>query len=196
MASNSTAAIRKRGGCFDSDNNSIDFAIGNPVPRNSAAGVRSCVPVPAAMHDVQGNGFVSPFAGQDVLTSGIVTGIKSNGFFLQSPDGAADSDPATSEGIFVFTAVAPAVTVGGQVGARGTVSEFFGLTQIESLAARRHHRDRNGAGASRSGSVDDQPFSIRRDRPIGSNAFEGMRMTLLRSRRWRRPTASAKSELC
>ena len=34
-ASNTTAALRKRGGCFDSDNNNIDFAIGNPAPRNS-----------------------------------------------------------------------------------------------------------------------------------------------------------------
>ena len=29
---------------------------------------------------------VSPFAGQDVITTGIVTGVKSNGFFLQTPD--------------------------------------------------------------------------------------------------------------
>ena len=35
-ASNTTAALRKRGGCFDSDNNNIDFAIGNPAPRNSS----------------------------------------------------------------------------------------------------------------------------------------------------------------
>ena len=34
--SNVTAAIRKRGGCFDSDNNNVDFSAGNPVPRNSA----------------------------------------------------------------------------------------------------------------------------------------------------------------
>ncbi len=75
---------------------------------------------------------MSPFAGQDVFTAGIVTGIKSNGFFLQAPDAAADADPATSEGLFVFTAATPAVAVGGDVAARGTVSEFFGLTQIEA----------------------------------------------------------------
>jgi uncharacterized repeat protein (TIGR01451 family) len=131
-ASNVTAPIRKRGGCFDSDNNNIDYSIGNPVPRNSAVAPRSCVPVPAAIHDIQGNGFVSPFAGQDVITAGIVTGIKSNGFFLQTPDAAADADAATSEGIFVFTAATPAVAVGADVGARGSVSEFFGLTQIEA----------------------------------------------------------------
>jgi uncharacterized repeat protein (TIGR01451 family) len=132
QASNVTAAIRKRGGCFDSDNNSVDFSVGGPTPRNSTVAARSCVPVPAAIHDIQGNGFISPFAGQDVVTSGIVTGIKSNGFFLQAPDGAIDADAATSEGIFVFTGAMPAVAVGGEVSARGTAGEFFGLTQVEA----------------------------------------------------------------
>ena len=130
--SNTTAAIRKRGGCFESDNNNVDFSAGNPVPRNSTTALRSCIPVPAAIHDIQGNGFVSPFAGQDVITSGIVTGVKSNGFFLQTPDGAVDADPATSEGLFVFTAATPAVAAGSEATARGTVSEFFALTQVEA----------------------------------------------------------------
>ena len=34
--------------------------------------------------------------------------------------------------LFAFTAATPAVAVGNVVSARGTVSEFFGLTQIES----------------------------------------------------------------
>jgi uncharacterized repeat protein (TIGR01451 family) len=129
---NTTSVFRKRGGCFDSDNNSVDFAIGNPLPRNSAAPARSCTPVAAAIHDIQGSGPVSPFAGSDVVTTGLVTGIKSNGFFLQAPDAEMDANPATSEGIFVFTAATPAVGVGNQVTARGTVGEFFSLTQVES----------------------------------------------------------------
>jgi uncharacterized protein len=129
---NATAAIRKRGGCFDSDNNNVDFSIGNPVPRNSAVPARSCAVVPAAIHEIQGSGLASPFVNQDVITTGVVTAIKSNGFFLQTPDGAADSNPATSQGVFVFTSATAAVAVGNEVSARGTVSEFFGLTQIES----------------------------------------------------------------
>lgn len=129
---NTTAALRKRGGCFDSDNNNVDFSIGPPLPRNSAAPARSCAFAPAAIHEIQGSGPASPLAGQDVITSGIVTGVKSNGFFLQTADAAADADPATSQGLFVFTSSAPAVTSGDDVSARGTVTEFFTLTQVES----------------------------------------------------------------
>jgi uncharacterized repeat protein (TIGR01451 family) len=130
--SNTTAALRKRGGCFDSNDNRADFSAGSPFPRNAATPARSCVPVQAAIHDIQGSGATSPFAGLDVITAGIVTGIKSNGFFLQTPDSAVDADPATSEGIFIFTSATPAAAVGNEVSARGTVGEFFNLTQVES----------------------------------------------------------------
>jgi predicted extracellular nuclease len=128
--SNTTAALRKRGGCFDSDNNNVDFSISSPNPRNSGSATRTCTFTPAAIHDIQGNGLVSPFLGEDVTTTGIVTAKKSNGFFLQTT--AVDSDDATSEGIFVFTSSAPAVTVGDGAMVQGTATEFFNLTQIES----------------------------------------------------------------
>src|SRR5688572_7029538 len=35
--SNTLAALRKRSGCFDSDNNNVDFSIGSPNPRNTAS---------------------------------------------------------------------------------------------------------------------------------------------------------------
>jgi predicted extracellular nuclease len=129
--SNTTAALRKRGGCFDSDNNNIDFSIGSPNPRNSSV-FRSCGFIAAAIHDVQGNGLVTPYLGQDVVTTGIVTAKKSNGFFVQTPDANVDADPNTSEGIFVFTSSPPMVAVGDGVSAQGTASEFFNLTQLES----------------------------------------------------------------
>lgn len=80
-----------------------------------------------SIHDIQGNGATSPLAGQQVSTSGIVTGRKSNGFFIQSEDAAADADPNTSEGVFVFTGSAPPATVvvGAKVRASGTVVEFI-----------------------------------------------------------------------
>jgi endonuclease G len=40
--SNTTAALRKNNGCFDSDNNAIDFAIGAPNPRNSSSPTNDC----------------------------------------------------------------------------------------------------------------------------------------------------------
>ena len=41
-------------------------------------------------------------------------------------------NPATSQGLFVFTSATPAVAVGDSVTARGTATEFFALTQLES----------------------------------------------------------------
>ena len=75
-----------------------------------------------AIHDIQGNGATSPLVGQTAAPRGIVTGRKSNGFFLQTPDADADADPATSEGVFVFTGAAPpaAAAVGNTCVVRGT----------------------------------------------------------------------------
>lgn len=130
--SNTTADFRKRGGCYDSDHNNVDFAINQPAPRNSASPARSCTPVTVAIHDIQGNGLTTPFFDQDVITTGIVTAKKSNGFFLQSPPAGYDADPMTSEALFVFTGAVPAVLTGDEVAARGTATEFFSLTQVES----------------------------------------------------------------
>jgi uncharacterized repeat protein (TIGR01451 family) len=78
------------------------------------------------IHDIQGPGNSSPIVGATVTTRGIVTGRKSNGFFLQTPDAEVDADPATSQGIFVFTNAAPPATaaVGNRVQVTATVTEF------------------------------------------------------------------------
>ena len=39
---NTTAAIRKNGGCLDTDNNLNDFSIGAPSPRNSSSATNNC----------------------------------------------------------------------------------------------------------------------------------------------------------
>ena len=82
-----------------------------------------------AIHDIQGSGSVSPLLGQVVQTTGIVTGIRvlgGNGLFIQTDDADIDGDPATSEGVFIFTSsVAPsAATVGTRLVVQGTVTEF------------------------------------------------------------------------
>ncbi|MFJ5258879.1 endonuclease/exonuclease/phosphatase family protein [Streptomyces sp. NPDC088387] len=79
------------------------------------------------VHDIQGSTRTSPYAGQQVTdVTGIVTGVRgygsSRGFWIQDPD--ADKDPATSEGIFVFTSSVPKVAVGDAVTVSGTVSEY------------------------------------------------------------------------
>ena len=76
------------------------------------------------VHDIQGNGDTSPLAGAVVTTHGIVTGLRSNAFYLQAPDAEADADPETSEGIVVFTSSAPTVAVGDDVQVTGSVSEY------------------------------------------------------------------------
>ncbi len=130
--SNTTAALRKRGGCFDSDNNNIDFSVSAPNPRNSSSPANSCTAISLNIHDIQGNGATTPFAGQFVSTSGIVTALKNNGFFLQNLAVNYDADDTTSEALFVFTSSAPAVSTGDGVAILGTATEFFNLTQLES----------------------------------------------------------------
>jgi predicted extracellular nuclease len=92
---------------------------------------------PVAVHDIQGNGNQSPFVGQLVTTSGIVTGVKSNGFFLQTPDAQADPDPQTSEGVFVFTSSTPpaAAALGNAVSVTATVQEFIPSADVSSPPA-------------------------------------------------------------
>lgn len=80
------------------------------------------------VHDIQGDTRTSPLAGQQVTdVTGIVTGVRaygsSRGFWIQDP--APDADPATSEGVFVFTSSTPKdVAVGDAVTVSGTVSEY------------------------------------------------------------------------
>ncbi|MFI9824203.1 endonuclease/exonuclease/phosphatase family protein [Streptomyces sp. NPDC052013] len=80
------------------------------------------------IHDLQGDTRISPYAGQQVTdVTGIVTGIRtygsSRGFWIQDPN--PDADPATSEGVFVFTGSTPkGVAVGDAVTVAGTVTEY------------------------------------------------------------------------
>ncbi|PWI43532.1 endonuclease/exonuclease/phosphatase [Streptomyces sp. ICBB 8177] len=80
------------------------------------------------IHDIQGSTRVSPLAGQAVSgVPGIVTGVRtygsSKGFWFQDPN--PDDNPATSEGIFVFTSSTPKVKVGDSVTVDATVSEYY-----------------------------------------------------------------------
>ncbi|MFB6897218.1 endonuclease/exonuclease/phosphatase family protein [Streptomyces hydrogenans] len=79
------------------------------------------------IHDVQGTTRVSPLAGKQVTgVTGVVTGVRtygsSRGFWMQDPQG--DENPATSEGLFVFTSSNPTVAVGDAVSVDGTVTEY------------------------------------------------------------------------
>ncbi|WP_241661070.1 endonuclease/exonuclease/phosphatase family protein [Thermomonospora catenispora] len=105
------------------------------VPAADAAPVRQ-------VHDIQGRAHVSPLLGERVRgVPGVVTATTENGFWMQST--RPDRDPATSEGIYVFTRTRPTVTVGDEVRVSGVVGEFrpggpdspnLSRTEIEATA--------------------------------------------------------------
>ncbi|MBI2773817.1 MAG: Ig-like domain-containing protein [Chloroflexi bacterium] len=89
------------------------------------------------IHTVQGSGLASPIVGSKVTVEGVVIGDyqatgQLGGFYVQEEDADADGDPATSEGIFIFSTLRD-VAVGDVVRVRGTVSEFFDLTELSSV---------------------------------------------------------------
>ena len=124
-----TTSIARRSSCVDTDNNAADFLAGAPTPTNSSAAALTCavtpppVDPPETVAQIQGASHISPLKGMLVNgVAGIVTATTSTGFYLQSA--TPDSDPATSEGVFVFTRTAPSVAVGDVVEVAGTVTEF------------------------------------------------------------------------
>ncbi|WP_181765476.1 endonuclease/exonuclease/phosphatase family protein [Streptomyces albidus (ex Kaewkla and Franco 2022)] len=96
------------------------------LPSFSASG--STVKAPR-LHEIQGSERISPLAGKQVSdVPGVVTAVrgfgKARGFWLQDPK--PDSDPATSEGVFVYTGEkTPDVKVEDSVRVSGEVSEFY-----------------------------------------------------------------------
>ncbi|PSO64278.1 MAG: nuclease [Cyanobacteria bacterium QH_2_48_84] len=73
--------------------------------------------------NIQGSSLTSPIEGESVTTTGIVTAVDSNGFYLQDPSG--DGSEATSDGIFVFTGSEPSISTGDELEVQGEVTEFI-----------------------------------------------------------------------
>jgi predicted extracellular nuclease len=88
--------------------------IPGPAPRDG----RGEIPI----HAIQGPGHISPVVGRTVTTTGVVTAVAGNGFYLQE---TGDGDDATSDALFVFTSARPGMAVGNQVRVRGPVVEFI-----------------------------------------------------------------------
>jgi len=117
-------------------NETFLVSVGNPVGASIGDGVGVGTIgnddiVITSIGAIQGAGQLSPRDDQLVMTEGVVTAKRGNGFFLQSfatsGDAAIDGNPATSDGIFVFTSAAPnMVAVGDHARVTGTVDEFFG----------------------------------------------------------------------
>ena len=114
----------------------------------STPGAANLLPATAAaagafthrIHDVQGAGAASPLSTGTVVTiEGIVVGDfqsgdsevgrSLNGFYLEEETIDWDANPLTSEGIFAFGGNTD-VHEGDLVRVTGTVSEFFGMTEV------------------------------------------------------------------
>jgi uncharacterized protein len=129
----------QRTGAPDSDQNGADFTAAAPTPgaANSGGGGGGGQPGPLAIHDIQGTSWLSPQNGKTVTNvPGIVTGVRatgsSKGYWIQDPN--HDDDPATSEGIFVFTGSAPAVQPGDSVLVSGKVQDFYPLSSGDTVS--------------------------------------------------------------
>ena len=109
-----------------------DTMAANHTTTFGVAGAGPCESTPThEIGAVQGDGAATPVpAGVRVTVRGVVVGDVPGllGFYLQDADG--DNNAATSDGIFVFSAVP--VGLGDTVAVTGTVSERFGQTQINS----------------------------------------------------------------
>jgi hypothetical protein len=107
---------------------SSNFAIALTVllPLNSTCGAPA-TPVSA----IQGSGLTSPLVSQTVDVEGIVAASFQgspwlSGFYVEEPPAEQDGNPATSEGMFVFSSTA--VNEGDRVRVRGNVAEFTSST--------------------------------------------------------------------
>jgi uncharacterized protein len=112
---------------------SLSCTVADEQARSSTTVITLIVEPPLlAIHQVQGPGRTSAYAGQLVATQGVVTGLKFNGFFIQTRAADVDADPGTSEGIFVFTNSLPSLSAGDFVKVAGTVSEFIPSQDLAS----------------------------------------------------------------
>lgn len=116
-------------------------AANTPAVRNSLTVV--VVPLPLAdcaapvvtIGSVQGSGDVSPKAGASVQIEGVVVGdFQVGGFEGYYVQDAGDGDVATSDGMFVYAPTGLDVTAGDEVHIAGTVSEYFGMTEVTATA--------------------------------------------------------------
>ncbi|MCH9813290.1 MAG: ExeM/NucH family extracellular endonuclease [Epsilonproteobacteria bacterium] len=133
-------------------NGGIKFDIGIDTNRNNTLDTAEivqtqtiCLPATTTnvditkIHAVQGSGATSPMENDEVTVEAIVVADYQDGsfkgFYIQEEDADVDGDDTTSEGIFVYDpALITDVDVGDKVKLKGTVSEYYGLSQIKDLS--------------------------------------------------------------
>jgi predicted extracellular nuclease len=161
----------------DDQNRSSAFTIPIKIllPLNSA-----CEAVATNISAIQGSGTVSSLAGEVVDVEAVVTGdfqgsTGLSGFYIEEPTGERDSNPATSEGLFIFSALPAAA--GDRVRVRGTVAEFASatngvtsrLTELSGVSSVQVCRENEGLPP-----VSDVTLPV--DAPSHWERYEGMRV--------------------
>ena len=151
----SDKSISRCGDGVDTNQNNVDFTFTTKSPgvENICNGgnvpvdpVGVCGDPATLIHAIQGSGMASSDVGsireiEAVVVGDFQDGVLGvngdlNGFNLQEEDGQADSDPLTSEGIFVYDgSFGVDVNVGDVVRVRGSVAEYNGLTEISNVAS-------------------------------------------------------------
>lgn len=107
---------------------------------NSSVVFGQCFSAATAIHDIQGPGDTSGMLTQYHTIEGVVTAVYQdaalniNGFYLQEEESDWDTDPLTSEGIFVYN-TSYSVAVGDIVRLRGSVAEYNGLTELKYVSS-------------------------------------------------------------
>lgn len=131
----------------DTDDNSADFTLSATITPQNSGGTDpgtdpGTEPTKATIAEVQGTTDVSPLNGQTVQVEGVVTadyrtgGYKGIVIQTQGSGGATDATPGASDGVFVFlNALNPDLAIGDLVSVTGSVSEYFGQTQLNPAAA-------------------------------------------------------------
>ena len=98
--------------------------------------IGECADPATAIHDIQGTGptFDPAFGGPRVI-EGVATSAMLGGVWVQEETADVDTDPATSEGIFVFLSGQDAPEEGSVVRVAGTVDEFGDKTELGDVTA-------------------------------------------------------------
>ncbi|MGD9563167.1 MAG: DNA/RNA non-specific endonuclease [Pyrinomonadaceae bacterium] len=126
--SNTSAAARNSGGCSDTDNNSADFTVGSPAPRNTSTPVSTCNLGALLQAGIQASPNVVSPGGNMLLSVTVIpattppsTGITVTGDLSQiggaasQPffDNGTNGDPTAGDNVFSYLAVVPNDATGG-----------------------------------------------------------------------------------
>ncbi|MFF2346614.1 ExeM/NucH family extracellular endonuclease [Pseudarthrobacter sp. NPDC058119] len=147
-AGNTDVKSLNRAAGADSNNNAADFTLSTTITPTASGSTApdptpSPEPVARTIAEIQGTGTASPLAGATVTTRGKVTAAFPtgglNGYYLQTPGTGGDltaTNHAASDGIFVYSpATVGSVQAGDYVQVTGTVTEYYGMTQLNVTAA-------------------------------------------------------------